>query len=238
MSKQRYVQDSFWTDPYVEKLSPDYKLVFLYLLTNPQCNIAGVYEARAKRIAYETGYDIEVIENILRKFSDDKKIIQYKDWIIIINHIKYQSLGNSTAEGINRIIKTLPIEIRKLFTETTLVNTKNEAYSVLVLTEKTTDLIDPLETPPFRAYSEVKLSKVIYNKYSEFENVNLTDEEHQKLIAKIGLENTNLLIEELGGYIASTKKKYANHYATLQNWARRKINTHIEKLQTKQRYIA
>jgi len=89
MSKQRYVQDSFWTDPYVEKLSPDYKLVFLYLLTNPQCNIAGVYEARAKRIAYETGYDIEVIENILRKFSDDKKIIQYKDWIIIINHIKY-----------------------------------------------------------------------------------------------------------------------------------------------------
>ena len=30
MSKQRYVKDSFWSDSYIESLSPDYKLLFLH----------------------------------------------------------------------------------------------------------------------------------------------------------------------------------------------------------------
>jgi hypothetical protein len=51
---QRIVNDEFWTDPYIEDLDPSEKLIFLYLITNPLCNIAGAYEIRLKRIAYET----------------------------------------------------------------------------------------------------------------------------------------------------------------------------------------
>lgn len=237
MAKTRYVKDSFWTDPYIEKCTPDEKLVFLYLLTNPQCNIAGVYEIRTKRIAYETGYDIEVIETILGRLERDNKILIVADFIVIINHIKHQSLGSKTAEGINRIIDSYPQEIIELFEKKPYFTEDSDEYEVYIL-KNDIPHIYPIQGAVKIPYSKVKLSKVIYNNYSEFKNVKLTDEEYQKLIEKIGVDNTNLLIEELGGYIASTKKKYANHYATLQNWARRKINTHIEKLQTKQRYIA
>ena len=135
MSKFRYIKDSFWTDPYIEKLSPDYKLVFLYLLTNPLANISGVYEIRLKRVAFETGYDVEIIENILKKFVKDHKIIQFESWIIIINHIKHQSLGDLTAKGINREILGAPKEIQDMFKEKTLTNTKGEEYSIFILNE-------------------------------------------------------------------------------------------------------
>ena len=53
-------------------------------------------------------------------------------------------------------------------------------------------------------------------KYGEFKNVLLTDDEYHKL------ENSNLLpyIEKLSSYIASKGKKYKSHYATILTWSR------------------
>lgn len=54
-------------------------------------------------------------------------------------------------------------------------------------------------------------------KYGEFQNVLLTNEEYHKL------EESNLLsyIETLSSYIASKGKKYKSHYATILNWSRK-----------------
>lgn len=237
MSKQRYIKDSFWTDPYVEKLTPDEKLTFLYLLTNPQCNIAGVYEIRTKRIAYETGYDIEVIENILKRFERDSKVSRVGDYIIIQNHLKHQSLGEKTAEGINRIIKELPPEVFEMFEEKTISNSENQEYNVFSVKEQIPHIY-PIQGVSKRPYSQVKLSKVINKvKYGEFGNVFLTDEELEKLKNAFGEQNTLFLIEELSAYMASKKKSYSSHYATLLNWGRRKVQNHQDKLQAKKRTI-
>jgi len=217
MAKQRYIKDSFWTDTYVEKLSPDYKLVFLYLLTNPLSNISGVYEIRLKRIAFETGYDIEVVENILKVFEGGKKIIRQNDWIIIINHLKHQYLGSKTAEGVNRIIEETPDYIRKLFEKREFSTENSDTYDVYVLKEGY-----PIQGVSKVPYSKVKLSKV-NNIYGEFKNVNLTDEEYGKLKERFGDNNTNLIIEELSTYMASKGKRYSSHYATLLNWGKRKV---------------
>lgn len=56
--------------------------------------------------------------------------------------------------------------------------------------------------------------------FGEFQNVKLTNEEHSKLLERLGEQNTKILIEELSGYIASKGKKYSSHYATILNWAR------------------
>lgn len=55
------------------------------------------------------------------------------------------------------------------------------------------------------------------NKYGEFQNVLLTENEYRKL------EKSNLLsyIEKLSSYIASKGKKYKSHYATILNWYRK-----------------
>jgi len=57
--------------------------------------------------------------------------------------------------------------------------------------------------------------------YGEFKNVQLTDQELQKLNDNLGKSNTLSLIEKLSTYKKSTGKKYKDDYATLLNWSRR-----------------
>lgn len=187
MSKQRYIKDSFWTDPYIEKLSPDYKLVFLYLITNPQNNIAGVYEIRAKRIAYDTGYDIEVIETILKRFESDGKVIVKNDWIVINNHIKHQSLGNDTAKGMNRIIEDSPESIKSLFAKVILENTRGDSYEIYTLT-------DTPYTPPIHPHvSDVrdKVRDIVKDKV-----INTEKSEKRKLFIKPSLQEVTEYCKE------------------------------------------
>jgi hypothetical protein len=56
--------------------------------------------------------------------------------------------------------------------------------------------------------------------HGEFHNVMLTDEEMNSLRAKV--YNADALVEELSQYLASSGRRYKNHYATLLNWCRRK----------------
>lgn len=114
MAKQRYIQDSFWTDPYVEELNTKEKLVFIYLLTNPLCNVAGIYEITNKRISLETDIELLKIKKILNKFVEDGKLIIHKNWILIVHFGKHQSTNPNIEKGVERIIKALPEEIKAL----------------------------------------------------------------------------------------------------------------------------
>lgn len=66
-------------------------------------------------------------------------------------------------------------------------------------------------------------------KYGQFYNVLLEPTEYIKLTEQYSVEATQSLIEELSNYMESTGKRYKNHYATLLNWARRKIQEHATK---------
>jgi hypothetical protein len=39
MKKLRSVATNFWSDPYIEELHSDFKLVYLYLITNDKTNM-------------------------------------------------------------------------------------------------------------------------------------------------------------------------------------------------------
>lgn len=109
------IKDSFWTDSYVENLDPVEKLLFIYLLTNPLCNIAGIYQIQTKRIAFEIGIDKEMVEKLLDRLQNDEKIIRHHDWLLIVNHAKHQSFKNpNVTAGIKRIIEELPDEVKAL----------------------------------------------------------------------------------------------------------------------------
>lgn len=65
MAKRRYVSDNFRSDLWIENLDPLEKYLYLYLLTNQQVSICGIYEIQPKRIAYETGIDKEMVLKML-----------------------------------------------------------------------------------------------------------------------------------------------------------------------------
>lgn len=72
--------------------------------------------------------------------------------------------------------------------------------------------------------NEKNKEKEIYKEkesFGEFENVELTKAEIQKLQTRFGDIETQTVIERLSGYIESSGKKYKSHYATILNWKRR-----------------
>ena len=105
MAKNRYINTKFWDDNYISELDPIEKLLFLYLLTNPITNIAGIYEIPLRRIAFDTGIDSDMVKKILERFERDKKIFYKDGWIIIKNFIHHQAINPKVKKGIASLIQ-------------------------------------------------------------------------------------------------------------------------------------
>jgi len=78
-----------------------------------------------------------------------------------------------------------------------------------------------------------KKDKPVRHKYGEYQNVLLSDEDHNKLINEFPY-SYNDLIERLSSYMASTGKSYKNHLATMRNWAKRDSEKPQQKSQPQQ----
>jgi hypothetical protein len=114
MSKNRYINTKFWDDDYISELEPLSKLVFLYLLTNANTNIAGVYEITIKRIAYDTGIDRAYVKEILNELKRDGKIDREGDYVALANFFKHQDYKGKRLEGAKQIIDSLPEAVKKM----------------------------------------------------------------------------------------------------------------------------
>ena len=113
MATQRYVSTSFWDDEWIQTLDPSEKLLYLYLMTNPLTNIAGVYKITDRRISFDTGFNLDTITHIFRKFEKAGKVYRKGEYVALPSWPKHQKWDKSTKvkEGIDRILKELEPEI-------------------------------------------------------------------------------------------------------------------------------
>ena len=111
-SKNRYISTGFWDDAWVQSLDPSEKFVFLFLLTNPLTNIAGIYEITTRRIVFDTGYNADTIANILKKFEKAGKVFVKDDLIVLVNWPKHQKVSenDNNRKGIDDILMSLDDE--------------------------------------------------------------------------------------------------------------------------------
>ena len=79
MAKFRQVYVEFWEDITVEGMTPEDKLFYLYLLTNPSTTQIGVYQITKKRMAFELGYSMEALEGLFKRFIDHHNVIRYNE---------------------------------------------------------------------------------------------------------------------------------------------------------------
>lgn len=77
----------------------------------------------------------------------------------------------------------------------------------------------PAQSELEKSNGEITVKKPLKNKFLDF--VLLTPEEHAKLVDKFGEQGANDRIGRLNDYIGSKGAKYASHYHTILNWARK-----------------
>ena len=93
MARYRNVSTSFWEDnKIVDDFTPEDKYIYLYCMTNPHTNLCGCYEISLKQIAYETGYNTDSVERLLKRLDRTHEVIRYSaptKELLIINWDKY-----------------------------------------------------------------------------------------------------------------------------------------------------
>lgn len=109
---KRMIDTRLWRDGYVSDLDPSEKLHWLYLLTNPDTNLCGIYELPIRQQCFDTGFDKDMLLKIYERFERDKKACYFDGWVILFNAIKYQNCENfKIRAGIDKELSKLPPKI-------------------------------------------------------------------------------------------------------------------------------
>jgi len=119
MAIYRAVQVSYWQDAFVLNLTPEEKFFYIYLLTNSKTTQCGCYELPLKLAALETGYDVETIKKLIKRFEEYGKIKYSENTqeILILNWSKY---NKSSSPDVQKCI------------EKEIKNIKNERFKLLL----------------------------------------------------------------------------------------------------------
>jgi len=108
----RKIHTQFWSDPFIQTLSPEKRYFFLYLLTNEKTRQCGIYEISKRHISYDTGYTIDTVSILLEYFIQENKIMfsEPTNEIAIKNWNKYN--GNPSPK-VQQLVKQELVKVKE-----------------------------------------------------------------------------------------------------------------------------
>lgn len=232
MSTQRYISTSFWTDKWIRSLDPSERYLYMYLLTNPQTNIAGIYQITLDRIAFDTGYDERTLVPMFEIFRKAGKAAFIDDeWIILPSWPKHQrwEIKATIKKGIESVLNSIPKNV--------LAHAKELGYtypidSLLVgytYSPSYSDLDSDTDTDTDSEQTPDKPAKSPKHKHGEYCHVLLTSDEYLRLCEEWGEQEVLRMIKILDEGIETKGYKYKNHYLALRKWKEKDRGVPIPK---------
>ncbi|MDO8654926.1 MAG: hypothetical protein Q7R48_00630, partial [bacterium] len=105
---ERGFQTELWTDSFIQGLSPEAKLLFIYLWTNKHCNQAGLYEITLKTIAFDTGLPLASLGiEILRQLEPKVAWYPEQNIVWVKNFLKRQCKSQSFLIAAVKCLKAM-----------------------------------------------------------------------------------------------------------------------------------
>ena len=86
-----------------------------------------------------------------------------------------------------------------------------------------------INTHTLNAHAPAPGLPVGVNAYGEWENVFLTEQEHEALVLRLGAKKAEWCINELSGHMASKGDNYDKHFPTLLRWPSKKYDEQKQK---------
>ena len=99
MATKRFTDIEKWKDPFFEELTPEYKLIYLYLLDD--CDNAGIWNKSMKRLNYSCGTNI-TDEELMSTFSD--RLIRVNPDVCIVSKFMYFQYGKDWLTSNNKAV--------------------------------------------------------------------------------------------------------------------------------------
>ena len=242
----RSINMTFWTDTkVVDNYTPEDRYFMMYALTNPYTNIIGCYEISIKQIANDLGYKEDIINNLISRFKNIHKNIDY-DYetkeLLVLNWCKYNwsaspKLDSSLYNSIEKVKSNLfHDKLAKIYNnrETVIEKVKeNDMVSIPYRygidttnsiantntnanTNANTNTNSNTNTNIFNKHKDISSNKVFKHVYGEYKHVLLSDQELENL-KKTYTYYLNL-IKYLDEYIEMKGYKAKNHYLCIKKW--------------------
>ena len=110
MANYRSIHTKFWNDGTVEGLTPDGKLLMLYMITNPYRNESCLYNLTIKRMGDDTGLRKSRLDKALNELIQKKRIVYDFDeeMVWVVNAIKHQPLNENCRISVRKDIEMCP----------------------------------------------------------------------------------------------------------------------------------
>jgi hypothetical protein len=211
MSKLRSVSTGFWSDPFIEDLESDEKLLFLYLITNEKTNMLGIYEASIKKICFETGLNKETVLKALKGFERLGKVKYVNNYVVLVNYMKHQNYNTNMKKSAIDIYNNLPKDLK----DNKLIIDKDNTLEGFERLLNHYGMVRKIEVE----YEEEREEEYKDEYYYEKNNLKLTHEQYQKLCKDYPITT----IDEYLGRVTNwkSKEKVKDLYLTMLNWMRR-----------------
>lgn len=228
----RQIDTKIWNDPTVaDNMTPEDRYFWFYLLTNPLGNLSGCFQVSYKQMANTLGYSEETVINLVYRFKNLHKLIDYNEEnmeLFIFNWWRYNwttspkfetALLKFTERIKTQIFRENILNFYKLFKKGDTVSIRYRYGSISIPITNTISNTNTKETNTSNnSNTNGKIKTKKKQSYGDFKNVNLTDEEFEKLKEKPNYEK---FIQDLSLYKESSGKKYKSDYATILNWMRK-----------------
>lgn len=181
----RKIALTFWTDSKVDDdMTPEDKYFYLYLLTNPHTTLSGCYEISMKQFVRETGYNEDTIERLLKRMEHEHNVIRYSKAtkeVLLLNWHKYNwSKSPKLICGVKKDAE----HIKNTTFREYVLDTISISYSYGIDTSVTVTDIDNINNN----INNTKPNKPIKHKHGVYGWVRLTEEEYQRLVEDLGME--------------------------------------------------
>lgn len=109
MAEFRQIHTRIWKDDWFSELDLDARLLFIYLFSNEQAEVGGVYELPIKYMAVEVGMTNARILKLLAQFEQAGKVFYRGKWVWVVNLRKYnETKSDSVAKRIKKDLDLLP----------------------------------------------------------------------------------------------------------------------------------
>ena len=109
MANYRQIHVKIWKDNWFLDLTPEEKLLYVYLFSNELTSLSGIYQISLKVIAFETGLDYKWVVDAMLNFQAQGKI-KYEDGYIWIKNLrKYHETSSPKVQThINNDLDNIP----------------------------------------------------------------------------------------------------------------------------------